>query len=152
MYKTNYLRKQIRTPPQSCLHCLGKYGKYKEKHGNCNVPFRYEEDNFRLGAWLSCQRIAKKNEKLSEEYQRQLEKVGVVWEVNKSWKVMFELLAKYKQKNGHCSVPRRYLEDGVALGNWLHAQKQAKKDGKLTEEYYCQLEYLGVKWIVKHDL
>ena len=45
------------------------------------VPWGYIEDSFNLGGWLSKQRQQKKIRKLDRGYERQLEDVGIMWDI-----------------------------------------------------------------------
>lgn len=104
--------------------------KYKEKHGDCLVPSRYEE-NLKLGKWVETQRyeytksqriggetIATQpdngkpkstNPRLTDERRQRLESIGFEWKVKnkmkryyeKQWNQMFEKLLKFKEENGH---------------------------------------------------
>ena len=61
---------------------------YKEKHGDCLVPSRYE-GNLKLGRWVFSQRRgyheAKRGETswMTEERQLKLEEIGFVWKVRR---------------------------------------------------------------------
>ncbi len=56
--------------------------KYKENHGNCNVP-KYWSKNKRLGNWVSVQRSKYKNGKLGDDNINRLENIGFEWKVRK---------------------------------------------------------------------
>ena len=58
----------------------------------------------------------------------------------------FNLLLKFKEREGHCRVPRTHKEDEENLGNWLYTQKQAHGKGKLDPERYGKLKELGIEW------
>ena len=58
----------------------------------------------------------------------------------------FNLLVKFKEREGHCRVPRRHVEDGEKLGSWLSTQQQAHSKGTLDPERYGKLKELGVEW------
>jgi len=58
----------------------------------------------------------------------------------------FNLLVKFKDREGHCRVPRMHKEDGENLGFWLNKQQQAYSKGKLDPERYGKLKELGVEW------
>ena len=120
---------------------------YKQREKDCNVPKKHVEDDENLGTWLSTQRQANKKDKLNEERKRQLEDLGVVWKLStKSWEDMFVLLTQYKDKNGHCNVPHKHVEDDKNIGYWLDTQRQAKKKQTLNNERKRRLEDIGVKW------
>ena len=117
---------------------------FKEREGHCNVPRSHEEDGVRLGYWLATQRATMKEEKLNESYQRRLEEIGVIWDPLKDqWEQKFALLEQFKEREGHCNVPQKHVEDGVKLGLWLSYQRSRR--GKLEESLQCRLEKLGVR-------
>ena len=81
--------------------------KYKEVHGDCNVPDRWLE-NLKLGKWTGKQRSSFKKGTLGEERIRRLGEIGFVWDPNDAlWKEMFTALVKYKEAYGDCNVPQR---------------------------------------------
>ena len=71
-----------------------------------------------------------------------------------SWDLYIKALKQYKDREGDCLVPRRYIEildNGikVSLGNWVSNMRRTKNGkGKalLTEERIIQLEELGFIW------
>ena len=70
--------------------------------------------------WLSTQRTCKKAGELDMIRKKQLEEVGVVWDViSGQWEKMFALLNDFKKREGHCNVPYSHKEDGENLGWWL---------------------------------
>ena len=52
--------------------------RYKEKHGDCNVPHGWEEDKS-LAGWVGTQRKAK-NSNLTSERVESLDDIGFEWE------------------------------------------------------------------------
>lgn len=70
------------------------------------------------------------------------------------WDLYIKALKQYKEREGDCLVPRRYIEildNGikVSLGNWVSNMRRTKNGkGKalLTEERIIQLEELGFIW------
>ena len=58
----------------------------------------------------------------------------------------FNLLVKFKEREGHCRVPQKHVEDGENLGKWLSQQKQVHGKGELYPERYDKLKELGVDW------
>jgi hypothetical protein len=73
-------------------------------------------------------------------------------------------LKEFKEKHGHCKVP---LKTNKQLNGWVDAQvgvsvlfsadsfffqnlqRQAHKQGRLSEERQKELEMLGIQWVVK---
>merc|ERR1712183_1102538 len=118
---------------------------YKEREGHCVVPTKHEEDGEALGVWLHRQRTGKRKATLSDEYQRRLEELGVVWDpIIQQWERMFTLLVQYIKREGNCLVPNMHKEDGEPLGRWLHRQRTNKKKRKLEPKRLRRLEDLGV--------
>ena len=117
--------------------------KYKKKYKHCNVSRR----DGSLGSWVSIQRSAYNNKKLTEEKIKKLESMGFVWEIDnalrtKRWDEMFAELKKYKKKYKHCNVARR---DG-SLGAWVSTQRTTYKQNKLSQEKIDLLESIGFVW------
>ena len=95
--KRNHKRQTTKVHPQHERHeriwnqRLKELKEYKEKHGNCNVPRRYQ-DNKSLGEWVSTQR---KHYRLKEEGKYstmskaridQLNAIGFVWKLPRGGK------------------------------------------------------------------
>ena len=124
---------------------------YAGREGHCDVPNKHLEDGVKLGGWLGDQRTTYRKGDLDETRQQRLEELGVNWNpkdavLNRKWMHKFNLLVKFKEREGHCRVPRRHKEDGETLGTWLMTQKQAHKKGDLYPERYDKLKKLGVEW------
>ena len=71
--------------PESWLESLAKVVKYKEEHGNCNVPRRWRRDPT-LGEWVRLQRrqfrkrqLNRRNHNMTDERIRKLEAIGFKW-------------------------------------------------------------------------
>ncbi|OEU21608.1 hypothetical protein FRACYDRAFT_181410 [Fragilariopsis cylindrus CCMP1102] len=115
--------------------------KYKDKEGNCNVPYNHKEEGANLGRWLIHQRYFKKRGTLDAVKEKQLEELGIVWNVNEhGWDEFSKLLIEYKHREGHCKVPRDHKEDGKNLGKWYSRQKY----GKLSEVRQERLREISV--------
>jgi len=66
-----------------------------------------------------------------------------------SWERMHGLLLAFKEREGHCDVPRRHEEQGAKLGYWLQNQRTAYKRGTLEARRVRALEEAGVVWDVQ---
>lgn len=131
---------------------------YKNEHGDCKVPSRYEEDGNRLGSWVCNQRRKKKMNILPKIRERQLDSVGFVWEtINPkttawatAWANMFNVLQSFKNEYGHCNVTARYVtESGTNLGKWVQTQRMRKKNNSMPEGQMYLLEKIGFEWEIK---
>jgi hypothetical protein len=125
------------------------YNKLKEfhlEHGHIEVSSR---DDRSLTAWIRHQRKETTRRKLSEEQTEKLSELGFIWSrrgAKNSWEEKFLKLKQFKERTGHCKVP---LKLDRQLNSWVDAQRQANKQGRLSDERIRKLESLGVQWIVK---
>lgn len=124
---------------------------YREREGHVDVPFVHTEQGWPLGAWLSDQRVQRKKAALGATYIARLEQAGVAWDLQaRHWENTIKLLERFKQREGHVTVPQLHVEGKCNLGAWLNWQRTRYKRGKLEKERQHQLEQLGVAWSV-HD-
>ncbi|GFH61788.1 hypothetical protein CTEN210_18264 [Chaetoceros tenuissimus] len=114
---------------------------YKSKHGDCNVPKIYEE-NQSLGRWVHTQRQTYKQLKLSEERINMLNDIGFTWtdSFHSIWLDKFEELKMYKSKHGHCNVKRS--DPNQPLANWVKTQRCRD----ISEERKNMLNEIGFIW------
>ena len=122
---------------------------YAEKHGHVMVPFNYEApDGFKLGIWVSSQRVAKSKGKLSKEQIAKVDEHGFVWDATQFARdSAVRRLQAYKAQHGHVMVPQNYQEpDGFALGMWVKSQRAAKSKGKLSKKQIVKLDEHGFVW------
>jgi hypothetical protein len=120
---------------------------YKSREGNCDVCYRHEENDWKLGVWVAKQREACKIGRLDPIYRERLEEAGVVWDpLLQRWETMIGLLLQFKQREGHCLVPQLHQEKSESLGSWLNTQRREQRSGKLQSTRRKQLEEIGVVW------
>jgi len=118
---------------------------YKNQYNTVNVPRKYNQDR-QLGTWVSSQRTAYKNGKLSEERTERLNSIGFDWEPDKSeWMETYKRLVAYKEVHNNTNVPIRYDRD-PQLGRWISTQRTAYKNNKLSEEREEMLNSIGFDW------
>jgi len=132
---------------QQWLHSYHKLKQFKDFHGHTNVPTRFDRS---LSVWVKHQRKESCKNSLSNEQIQLLEDIGFQWNVLRgsrhSWEEKFQKLKEFQETHGHCKVP---LKLDRQLNSWVDAQRQANKQGRLTEDRIKKLESLGVQWIVK---
>jgi superfamily II DNA or RNA helicase len=68
----------------------------------------------------------------------------IVDRIGVSWDVWFGRLKAYKDRESHCRVPARYIEDGYNLGTWVGNQRSYKNE--LSGERRRRLDDLGFVW------
>ena len=119
--------------------------RYKRQHGNCDVPYQWQE-NPKLGKWLVYQRQLRRCEKLTEGRHRRLAELGVIWNsFTSAWEKSFASLARYKQENGNCNVPRGWIKN-PQLATWVRTMRRFKKCGRLAKERIHRLNQIGFQW------
>jgi hypothetical protein len=66
----------------------------------------------------------------------------------KRWEEGFRRLLRFVQQEGHCRVPRTWVEpEGYPLGNWVAFQRTQRRRGKLTAERARRLQRVaGWEW------
>jgi len=121
---------------------------YRAAEGHSVVPTEFvTADGKKLGSWVSKQRLAHKEGKLSPERIERLEAVGFVWQCIAEWDPYFELLQDYRAEHGHCVMPTRFeTADGIKLGYWVQQQRRNYKTGELRPERVLRLERVGFVW------
>ena len=82
---------------------------FKQKEGHCDVPYSHKEDGQNLRQWLGDQRKNKKKGTINATKEKKLEELGVIWDVDdQQWQDFYALLAQFKQREGHCNVPKSH--------------------------------------------
>lgn len=103
---------------------------------------------FKLGAWVFRQKALKLQNGLAPEREAQFDELvktgkfswGISHLLDQSWYENYEMLMEYFAENGHCNPPWSYTcsKDGkidTPLGEWVHLQRQLKRDNNLSGEY-----------------
>ena len=62
-----------------------------------------------------------------------------------SWDQRYGELKRYKERFGHCNVPRRWKENSQ-LGKWVEHQRSFENRGELSSERRERLDALGFVW------
>ena len=129
---------------------------YFEQNGDLLVPMHYvTEEGLKLGAWIARQRANYKSESTTEQLTperiRQLETIGMVWDVYEyRWRKNFASAQRFFRRNGTLKVPTGYIdENGIRLYNWLQTVRQAYRGNngtRLTEERIQSLNQIGMIW------
>ena len=98
--------------------------RYKNRIGHCVVPYGYVESEFKLGFWVANQRA--KADLMPLVRRQQLDGIGFVWEpFENAWDQAVNYLKAFREREGHCRVPKDHKEDGFPLGQWV-VKRRAK--------------------------
>jgi hypothetical protein len=117
---------------------------FKKLNGHCNVSGR---DGV-LGKWCANTRHSYKAGLLSPEKTAQLDAIGFCRGLrNDRWETMYAELVVYKKDNGHCNVP--HGNNPTPSGSWVAAQRQKRRNNKLSQERIAQLDALGFCWQIR---
>ena len=142
--------------------------KYKQKHGNLEVPYNFEilNGSVKLGKWCSNIRVAYKRKmtgkkpgrKLTNSMLKELKEIGFELnfdsacieddkEVEHHEDVRVDFFKKLRQfssfkiSNGHCNIPSDHV-----LYPWCELMRKKKKEGTLGEGNVNALEAVGFHW------
>lgn len=120
---------------------------FTDREGHARVPDRYRAlDGFRLGGWLSTQRI--RCARLTPGRKARLEALpGWSWDpFLDKWEEGFRNLAEFTEREGRAMAPRGYrTADGYRLGSWVGVQRQI--GAKMGPDRKARLEALpGWTW------
>jgi len=88
---------------------------------------------------------------ISKERASKLDSIGFTWAIKQDtrWEIMYEELRKFKEREGHCNVPKRY-SDNPELGRWVSYQRV--KRSKMSKERASKLDSIGFTWGIKLDV
>ena len=130
---------------------------FKRQNEHCIVPNKYKEDTS-LGTWVCRQRNYHTNNNLRKDRKELLDEIGFVWKAGKGyqsgrssttydqiWNSQYKKLVEFKEKNGHCIVPRRHEED-LSLGRWVFTQRCCHNKNKTRADRKDLLDELGFVW------
>ncbi len=114
-----------------------------------------DKEGHNLGRWVSRQRVSYKNNKLSKVQIESLEKIGMKWNMEasyKSWDESYQLALEYFIENGNLNIKTDYVtECGYNLGAWIYLQRKYLVQEKLTSEQIEKLNMIGMIWNVSDN-
>ena len=140
----------------ACIDALGetwfeRYGElvaYKEKFGHCDVPKRSIGKDKKLANWIVQQRVSRNDGTLSGEKIDLLDRLGFKWHpYGHRWRTNYLALIDFKQRFGHCRVPREWKENRK-LATWVCSQRVRRKAGELQSDRIEALDKLGFDWAI----
>ena len=123
---------------------------FSDKQGHAQVLLRYvSPDGFRLGNWVSHQRVFFKQDTLAADRIALLEAVPG-W----TWNPAADTFAKglrstqaFIAEHGHSRVPEGYVSpDGFELRAWIDSQRQNKQRGRFTPDQIAAFDALP-EWV-----
>jgi len=112
-----------------------------------------EYQNVNIGDWLGKQKTAYKKGTLSEERINLLNDITEEWnkDQNSVWNATCNLMKEFYIKNDRLPKCREEYQN-VNIGKWLNWQKQAYKNGTLSEERINLLNDITEEWSEIKDI
>jgi superfamily II DNA or RNA helicase len=127
-----------------------RLSEYVAQHGDARVPTPLVVDGFKLGQWVSVQRVNFNNGTLAADRKSRLEELpGWSWDVKTDlWEDGFRRLKQHVERNGQTLPKQSYADaDGYRLGSWVTTQRQHHARGRLEPDRVRRLEALpGWSW------
>ena len=116
------------------------------------MPISYKaEDGYKLGRWVTNQRVTK--DKMKLDRRQRLEGLpGWSWDVfSDKWEEGFSHLKEFSERQGHCRVSSTYTtDDFYRLGQWVTIQRSCKDE--INTDRRRRLEALpGWSWNAVDD-
>ena len=134
---------------------FGVLERFVEREHHALVPAKWREDDvYRLGSWVTTQRILFRRGTLESERSARLEAVrGWTWNPqDDAWDEGFAKLKSFVKREGHARVPQQCREDGYRLGEWVINQRAQFQREMLDPERRARLEAIpGRIWAPRHD-
>jgi len=127
---------------------------FRKGNGHCRVPLRQAG----LGRWVGEMRTlykkvqeGEKSSMLTDDRIAKLNEMGFTWMATGKtvpWEQRYEELKVFKEKFGHCSVPRTSYKDNPSLGEFVHMQRKLyrQKAPLIMGEREQKLNELGFVW------
>lgn len=120
---------------------------FHRRFGHSNVPANWQE-NVQLGRWVASIRYRNKVDGLPPVQIARLSSIDFVWSPSDvAWNRMFNALAAFRKRTGHCNVPAQWQED-LHLANWVANQRHRRKMGSLPKNRVQRLNSLGFEWSI----
>lgn len=139
-----------KTDPWESRYQLAR--QYYEEHGDLDIPADYVAEGVWLNKWLNEQKQIYQGNRggktLSAEQTARLEKIGMTWrsKSEETWEARYEGARQFYQEHGHLHIPSGYVSsDGKRLDLWLRNQRQAWRNGRLSEQQRKLLEKIGLE-------
>jgi hypothetical protein len=124
------------------LH-LAALDKFQRREGHCRVLPKHQENNLKLGIWVTHQRQTR--DSLSPDQVQLLNELGFSWDPrDEAWEANFAALEKFHAREGHSRVANKHQEEDLKLGFWVSNQR--KRKDTLSPERIQRLNQLGFIW------
>lgn len=134
--------------------------KFYEKNGHLRVPNTYTQNGINLGRWIQIQRQLYKKNKITYDRVLLLNKIGMVWNLDRSlkynlkWALVYKEVLKYYEENGNIEIPSNYNinvnGEEVQLSKWIAVQRSMFLQDKLPSDKKEMLDKVGMVWKIRN--
>ena len=124
---------------------------FRKSEGHCRVAakFVHKLSGFKLGSWVSTQRL--KKSQLTADKVKRLDSIGFTWDpISEQWERGFAALVAFHQRQGHCRAAKSTSGSDLKVGTWVAKQRNNKR--RLTVEQIRRLDSLGFSWDPHADM
>ena len=116
---------------------------YLETESNILASTVY--DGWRIGQWLTRQKIELNNGTLSSQRKPLIEELLSSGSLTSRWEIGYNVAKKYYEEHGTLDVERA-IYDNFELKRWLNMQRYKNSSGTLAKIYKEKLDELGMNW------
>ncbi len=111
-----------------------------EATGSLRPPYPTET----LKNWISGQRRKYNEKTLTEEKIQRLSEIGMVWDLDENWELLYRRAESFYRNNGHLDIPATLVTpDGHRLGQWYRRCVTEDRKGSLSPERKSKLLAIG---------
>ncbi|MGW6456812.1 Helicase associated domain protein [Streptomyces sp. NPDC055078] len=121
--------------------------RFHAEHRHLRVPADYEDTyGYRLGAFITGQRTARRQGLLTEDWIAELDALAMIWDDHEAaWQGNLTTVTAFHTEHGHLAIP-----DHQPGGRFLGIQRTLARDNRLDPDRHAQLAALDPDWTLPH--
>lgn len=122
--------------------------KYVAEHGTSNIPVKEcIVAGVNIAPWVGDQRTAYRKGYLHPDREKLLLNIGFSFNTyTDAWEHSLNLLLEYQKEQGTLNIGKREVYQGERLGLWVQHQRDAYRDGTLSQQRINRLNAVGFDW------
>ncbi|HEV7379352.1 MAG TPA: Helicase associated domain protein, partial [Dyadobacter sp.] len=115
-----------------------------ETTGTTDISQNYICQDFKLGKWVSTQRVTWKHNRLSQNRIALLDAIGFTWDLlDEQWNQYFQYLKEVYETTGNSNISESFTYKDFNLGLWCRTQRKSRKSNKLNQDRINRLDSIG---------
>ncbi|MGW6207382.1 Helicase associated domain protein [Streptomyces sp. NPDC055089] len=121
--------------------------RFHAEYRHLRVPADYEDAyGYRLGAFITSQRTARRQGLLTEDWIAELDALAMIWDDHEAaWQGNLTTVTAFHTEHGHLAIP-----DHQPGGRFLGIQRTLARDNRLDPDRHAQLATLDADWTLPH--